>query len=122
MTATNSTAPKLRLEEITRQGFDSLQGSVFLFQPPAGPDGINPGPFAMELVEVTAYRRQEPGKRRLRPEPFSLVFRSILKRPLAHALHTVIHDACEPGPIFVSRIQPPAGADPGEVYYEAAFN
>jgi Domain of unknown function (DUF6916) len=79
--------------------FQPRKGQVFSFQSEAGEL------VRLELLEVTTY--QGSGVPGLRAEPFTLVFRSV---------------DFEPCPMSVLRIQPPAGSQPGAVYYEAVFN
>jgi hypothetical protein len=87
---------------------------VFSFQSEAGE------PVRLELLEVTTY--QGSGVPGLRAEPFTLVFRSVDGRTLDASLPLLQHPDFEPCPMSVLRIQPPAGSQPGAVYYEAVFN
>jgi hypothetical protein len=100
----------------TANHFLPYTGTIFRFQPPG-----NGAPIELELLEVMSPPKPTRGGA-YRREPFSLLFRGASGQTMAPVLHTLLHDAFEPGLIFVSRIIPPSDRDPNEAYYEAVFN
>jgi hypothetical protein len=107
---------KPSVEAFTANHFLPYLGTIFRFQPPG-----NGAPIELELLEVMSPPKPARGSA-YRREPFSLLFRAGPGQEMAPVLHTLVHDAFEPGLIFVSRIIPPVDRDPKEAYYEAIFN